>query len=250
MNILAFFAHPDDETMLSGGTLALLSQIGAEVHYICATRGEGGEVGEPPLCEIDELGDSREKEMACAVQALKGRSLTFLGYTDPRVGPEDELYPFTDDLTRLSGQIAASIEHVNAHAVFTHGPNGEYGHPAHVLCHKAAVAAVLSFDEGKQPLLYSVAASFPDHPKPRLTNQDSPAHLILDTSSAIDQVLEAAMCHRTQHALFTRRESEKQRRKVKIHEVILNVEGLHRVHPESKGDLDDPVARLLRKTQS
>ena len=46
MNILAFFAHPDDETMLCGGTLALLAQNGASVHYLCATRGEGGELGE------------------------------------------------------------------------------------------------------------------------------------------------------------------------------------------------------------
>ena len=43
--ILTIIAHPDDETMLSGGTLALLARAGAEVHYLCATRGEGGEVG-------------------------------------------------------------------------------------------------------------------------------------------------------------------------------------------------------------
>jgi len=51
VNVLAFFAHPDDETMLAGGILALLSRGGAQVHYLCATRGEGGEVGEPPVCE-------------------------------------------------------------------------------------------------------------------------------------------------------------------------------------------------------
>lgn len=50
MNLLAFFAHPDDETMLIGGTLALLSQAGFDVHYLCATRGEGGELGEPLIC--------------------------------------------------------------------------------------------------------------------------------------------------------------------------------------------------------
>ena len=47
MNVLAFFAHPDDETMLIGGTLAILAQNGVRVHYVCATRGEGGEVGRP-----------------------------------------------------------------------------------------------------------------------------------------------------------------------------------------------------------
>ncbi len=49
MNILAFFAHPDDETMLCGGTLALLARAGARVHLLIATRGEGGENGEPPV---------------------------------------------------------------------------------------------------------------------------------------------------------------------------------------------------------
>ena len=64
MNILAFFAHPDDETMLTGGTLALLAKRGANIHYVCATRGEGGEIGEPPVTTIQELGETREKEQA------------------------------------------------------------------------------------------------------------------------------------------------------------------------------------------
>lgn len=48
MNILSFFAHPDDETMLRGGILALLAQNGAKVHFLSATSVEGGEIGEPP----------------------------------------------------------------------------------------------------------------------------------------------------------------------------------------------------------
>ena len=49
LDVIAFFAHPDDETMLCGGTLALLDSLGARVHLLVATRGEGGEMGEPPL---------------------------------------------------------------------------------------------------------------------------------------------------------------------------------------------------------
>ena len=98
MNVLAFFAHPDDETMLAGGTLALLARQGVQVHYLSATRGEGGEAGEPPLCSLEDLGQVREEELACAVAALGGSSLDFLGYTDPRVGPDDELYAYSDDL--------------------------------------------------------------------------------------------------------------------------------------------------------
>src|SRR5512133_890895 len=110
MNVLAFFAHPDDETMLIGGTLAILAQNGVRVHYVCATRGEGGEVGVPPVCEPEALGDIREAELVCAVQALGGLSLTFLGYVDPRVGPDNALYPFTENLTMTAGQIALNIK--------------------------------------------------------------------------------------------------------------------------------------------
>ncbi|HLF90639.1 MAG TPA: PIG-L deacetylase family protein [Anaerolineales bacterium] len=245
LNILAFFAHPDDETMFMGGALALLARQGAHVHYVCATRGEGGETGEPPICTLEELGDVREQELVCAVGALRGRSLTFLGHVDPRVGPDDELYPFTDNLTHLAGQIAASIKQFDIHVVLTHGSNGEYGHPAHVLCHQAAVAAVLSFPEETRPVLYTASASFLDHPYPRLTNANDPAHLILDLTPVLNKKTGAALCHRTQHALFVRRRSEQEGRQLTVPEIILPVEGVHRLLPAWMGEPDDPVAEML-----
>lgn len=245
LSILAFFAHPDDETMFAGGTLALLAEKDAHVHYLCATRGEGGEPGEPPLCTLEALGDVREQELVCAVGALRGRSLTFLGHVDPRVGPENELFPFTDNLVHLTGQIVASIKQFGVQAVLTHGSNGEYGHPAHVLCHQAAVAAVMSFTEESRPLLYIASASFPEHPYPRLTNADHPAHLILDVTPALEKKTAAALCHRTQHALFVRHRSEQAGRLLTMPEIILPVEGVHRLLPPWMGVPDDPMAELL-----
>ena len=245
MNIIAFFAHPDDETMLAGGTLALLAQAGARVDYLCATRGEGGEVGEPPICSPEELGDVREREMVCAVQNLGASSLTFLGYEDPRIGPDEQLFPYTNDLTILAGQVATSIRQFEADAVITHGSNGEYGHPAHVLTSQAATLAVRSFKENG-PLLYTIQAAFPEHPKPRLANPDDPAHLVLDITPALSRKEQAAMCHRTQHALFVRRSSQKAGRPMSVPEVIMKTESLHRVHPPVDGDLDDPFADMLR----
>jgi N-acetylglucosamine malate deacetylase 2 len=244
MNVIAFFAHPDDETMLAGGTLALLAQNGAAVHYLCATRGEGGEVGEPPLCTQEQLGEVREKELVCAVRSLGGRSLTFLGYVDPRVGPQDALFAYSDNLTLLAGQVAASIRQFDAQVVISHGSNGEYGHPAHQLTHQAARIAVESLGKGG-PGFYTTAAIFPDHPRPRLANQDDPADLILDVSSVQPQKTQAALCHRTQHALFVRRASEEAGRRLSVPEVIMKVESLRRWNAAGDQAGQDDLTKLL-----
>lgn len=247
MNVIAFFAHPDDETMLVGGTLALLAQSGLQVHYLCATRGEGGEVGEPPLCAVDELGQKRGREMACAVQNLGGSSLTFLGHTDPRTGPKDELYAFSEDMDLLTDQITAYIQKFNAGVVITHGSNGEYGHPGHLFSHNAARAAIQSVN-GSRPelLLYTVSAVFPDHPKPRLANLDDQAHLVIDVTSVLRKKTAAAMCHETQHALFVRRSSREAGYQLSVPEVIMPIESLHRAYPIVVEEPEDALAEALK----
>ena len=97
MKILAFFAHPDDETILAGGCLAILAKLGHPVHFLISTRGEGGETGTPPLCTRQELGFIRENELRQAVNLLGGTSLTILDYIDPEVGPDNNLYPFSEN---------------------------------------------------------------------------------------------------------------------------------------------------------
>jgi N-acetylglucosamine malate deacetylase 2 len=253
VNILAVFAHPDDETMLAGGILALASQSGMQVDYVCATRGEGGEVGEPPVCTRETLGEVREQEMVCAVQTLGGHSLTFLGYTDPPVSEKDELFAFTDNLTMLAGQIAASIKQFESQIVLTHGSNGEYGHPAHLVTYQAvrmAVESLLGTEEGLvQPILYTVQASFEDNPKPHLVNRDDPAHLVLDISSVLDIKTRAALCHKSQNALFVRRASQRAGRPMTIPEVIVSLESLHRASPAWQGGPEDEFARQMRRWQ-
>jgi LmbE family N-acetylglucosaminyl deacetylase len=245
MNVLAFFAHPDDETMLAGGTLALLAQNGAQVHYLCATRGEGGETGEPAVCSTEKLGVYRERELVCAVQKLGGRSLTLLDYIDPRIGLNNQLFSYTDNLTYLAGEIAATIKQFGIQVVITHGANGEYGHPAHITSHQAARLAVESFGD-EAPLLYTVSAQHERHPKPRLANPDNPAHLVLDVQDVLEQKTQAALCHRSQRALFVRRASQEAGRQMSVAEVVMRLESLHRAYPAVNGKLDDPLANALR----
>ena len=247
MNLLVFFAHPDDETMLAGGTLALLRTQGVNIHYLCATRGEGGETGTPPLCSRTELGKVRSQELACAVVALGGGRLDFLPYTDPLVGEGDTLYAFTDKVDELVNKLAEWIAADKPDAILTHGSSGEYGHPAHVLCHTAMLAAFEKLP-GDKPLLYTFQAAFEGHPKPRSMNKSDKAHLVLDISRVMDKKLAATLCHCTQHALFVRRPSLAAGRLVTLEETIIKVESLHRVYPPVESILTDQFADLLRSS--
>jgi LmbE family N-acetylglucosaminyl deacetylase len=256
LDILAFFAHPDDETMLCGGTLALLAQAGARVHILIATRGEGGEMGEPALCTREQLGQVREDELRCAAQALGAHSLGLLNYCDPVVGPEDSLFAFTDNMEQLAQEVTDAVIQYHASAVITHGMNGEYGHPAHVLSHQAVRTAVENLGENRignhrigdhRLLLYTVQGMFAEHPYPRLANQDTPAHLVIDVSPFLPHKTQAAFCHRTQNALFVRHRSEEAGRLLSVREVVMNVESLHRVLPPvgENGALHDALSDLL-----
>ncbi len=249
LDILAFFAHPDDETMLCGGTLALLAQQGVRVHLLIATRGEGGEMGDPELCTRGQLGRVREGELRCAAQHLGAASLTVMDYHDPLVGPENQLFPFTDDMDSLAAQVIEAAHLRHAEVILAHGINGEYGHPAHKLVHEAAQKAVHSLADAA-PLFYTIQGAFPGHPQPRLANADAPAHIVIDISPVMDQKTAAALCHRTQHALFVRHMSQETGRKIMVEEVIQPLESLHRVLPAVNGSpkVQDKLADLLWKS--
>ena len=245
IKVLTIIAHPDDETMLAGGTLALLAKAGAQVFYLCATRGEGGEVGEPPVCTRDQLGIAREAEMRCAIQTLGGTAVEFLNYVDPLVGEDNQLHPYTNNFDELVNQLVQHIHKLQPSAVITHGSSGEYGHPAHWLTHQAVRKAVESLGIDA-PLLYSFSAAFPEHPRPRLVNEDDPAHIILDIAPVFQQKVAAALCHKSQNALFVRRSSIRAGRQLSVSEVVMKVESLHRACPPVNGAVDDEISGLLK----
>ena len=90
------------------------------------------------------------------------------------------------------------------------------------------------------PLLYTIQGAFKEHPYPRLMNKDDPAHLVLDVSPVKQAKVNAALCHRTQHALFIRNTSKELGRPVSVPEVILEVESLHRAWPPLNGRRNTP----------
>jgi hypothetical protein len=90
-----------------------------------------------------------------------------------------------------------------------------------------------------------VQVAFEGHPKPYLVNKDEPAHLVLETKAVAAAKTAAAMCHRTQHALFVRRASEREGRPVTVPEVIMTLESLHRAYPIVETQVQDGLVDLL-----
>lgn len=225
MVVACFAAHPDDETVFAGGTLALLAQAGARVRMIWATRGEGGEAGDPPVCARADLGAVREAEALCAARALGAEGGDFLGYVDPEIGPEKELYPYASDESEAARRLAHQLASFAPDVLITHGTNGEYGHPAHLASHRIGLEAA---SLAGVPAVYTFNAFFEGHPRPRSVNRDDPAEAVLRLGAAVERKAAAYDCHRTQHALFVRRPSQEAGQPIPVRETVLGVESLHR----------------------
>jgi shikimate kinase/LmbE family N-acetylglucosaminyl deacetylase len=235
--VLFVGAHPDDETIMAGGTLALLASQGVPVHVVCATDGRGGEAGGvPEAATPDDRARVRESELRCAVAALGINDLTLLGYEDPLIGPGEELFGFAADDAALTDQITRLIQAQPVDVVLSHGSNGEYGHPAHIQVHRAVQRAVR--ENTPDVIFYSVAARVPQI-MDRIWNTSDPAHLALDIRPWAEAKLAAMECHRTQHELFKRR-----RKLQTVREAIRFVESFHRHWPD-RGTPDDAFAAQL-----
>jgi LmbE family N-acetylglucosaminyl deacetylase len=239
LRVLSYFAHPDDETMFLGGTFAYLASRGAKVHFICATRGEGGDVGDPPICAREELGQVREDELRCAVDVLGGTSLQFSGFIDPEVGPNGELYSFTNNPKKAATKLKDIISDIRPQVILTHGKAGEYGHPAHIQAHKILNLA-LEKKVDLSPRVYS-----PGYLS-RETGQFIPKpDFLLDISEWKEQKFQAALCHRTQHALFIRSGTRRAGKPVTLPEMIRPIEALSRVQIPGIGDQEGSFEQLL-----
>ncbi len=97
--LMFIYAHPDDETFASGGTIARYAlQSDCEIVLFCTTRGEAGKPGNPPLCTQEELGEVRSRELEAAAQVLGIDRVILRDYGDGRLS-EDPL--FSNWWTRL-----------------------------------------------------------------------------------------------------------------------------------------------------
>ncbi len=150
--LLAVLAHPDDETFGMGGTLALYARQKVNVHLICATRGEMGEIGPEYQERIKSAACLRTQELRCAAEVLGIDQLHFLNYRDSGMpGSEANQDPralASQPVEKVAGEVAHLIRKIQPNVVLTFDPIGGYRHPDHIAIYRATVMAFeMSGDE-------------------------------------------------------------------------------------------------------
>jgi N-acetyl-1-D-myo-inositol-2-amino-2-deoxy-alpha-D-glucopyranoside deacetylase len=176
--LLAVHAHPDDETLATGGLLATWAMSGRAATVVTCTRGELGEVIGPDLAHLEGAGPAlaahREQELAAALAALGADGLFLdtvgaVGGTsdEPVRGTSDDSVRYTDSgmawvgvgqaghtadpppdsfvavpVEEAAARLAAVIRRLRPSVVVTYEPGGGYGHPDHVRAHDVTMRAV------------------------------------------------------------------------------------------------------------
>lgn len=158
-NLVFFHAHPDDEAIATGGTMALASDAGHNVVLVLATRGEVGEPNDGVLHEGETLGDRREAETLRSAEILGVRAVEFLGYRDSGMigepSNDDPLAFWQADLDEAGARLAEILGRYEADILIGYDPNGTYGHPDHVQVHR--VGAVGAQKAGVERVLWATA---------------------------------------------------------------------------------------------
>ena len=229
--MLLVHAHPDDETINNGATMAMYAALGAEVTLITCTRGEEGEVLIPELAHLaanqsDALGPHREIELADAMRALGVSDHRFLGTeslkfrdsgmmgTQPNNRPDVFWQAQVDSAADL---LVTVIDEIKPHVLITYDEFGGYGHPDHIQAHRVAMRASEK-SEWQIPKIYwnvmpkSVIQSGIDAMKKvdsdfmgvesadelPFAKDDSFVHALIDGNKYVDKKMDAMRAHATQ----------------------------------------------------
>ncbi|MEV0239032.1 N-acetyl-1-D-myo-inositol-2-amino-2-deoxy-alpha-D-glucopyranoside deacetylase [Streptomyces sp. NPDC050674] len=157
--LLLVHAHPDDESINNGATMARYAAEGAHVTLVTCTLGERGEVIPPELAHLTgaALGRHRRSELAAAMAELGVRDVRLLGgagrYSDSgMMGLPDNDDPacfWRADVDEAAAHLVEVIREVRPQVLVTYDDNGGYGHPDHIQAHRVAMrAAELSAEAG------------------------------------------------------------------------------------------------------
>jgi N-acetyl-1-D-myo-inositol-2-amino-2-deoxy-alpha-D-glucopyranoside deacetylase len=163
--LLLVHAHPDDETINNGVTMAKYAALGAQVTLVTCTRGEEGEVLVNELANLasdkdDKLGEHREMELKDAMDELGIKDFRFLGAPSKKWRDSGMMgTPANDrgdvfwqaDLDEASNELVKIILEIKPQVLITYDEFGGYGHPDHIKAHRVAMrAAELAANQGWQ----------------------------------------------------------------------------------------------------
>ncbi|WP_016907599.1 N-acetyl-1-D-myo-inositol-2-amino-2-deoxy-alpha-D-glucopyranoside deacetylase [Streptomyces xiaopingdaonensis] len=163
--LLLVHAHPDDESINNGATMAKYAAQGAHVTLVTCTLGEEGEVVPAGLAHLaptrkDALGPHREGELAAAMAALGVVDHRLLGgpgrYRDSGMfDTPSNVHPrafWQAPVDEAAAELADTVREVRPQVLVTYGPDGGYGHPDHIQAHRVTMrAAELAADPGHAP---------------------------------------------------------------------------------------------------
>jgi LmbE family N-acetylglucosaminyl deacetylase len=223
LRLMCVLAHPDDESLGTGGALAQCAADGVATYLVTATRGERGRFGDSePSPGPDIVGPAREAELLAAAAELGLTEVRVLGYPD---GALD-----TVDPAQAIETIAGHLRRVRPQVVITFGPDGAYGHPDHIAISQLTTAAVVcaadpSFGPAAigephrvsklyflawsakrwaayQAALRALIVTVDGQPRQAVPWPDWAITTVIDTGRVWPAVWRAVSCHKTQMSIY------------------------------------------------
>ena len=141
--LVCFHAHPDDEVITTGGTIARAVAEGHRVVVVFATRGELGLL--PDDLGSETLGERRTREAQQAADLLGAHRVEYLGYQDSGMAGDDTNHEdgtfWTADVEEAAARLAALLKQESAEVVTIYDDHGGYHHPDHIQVHRVGVRA-------------------------------------------------------------------------------------------------------------
>jgi LmbE family N-acetylglucosaminyl deacetylase len=217
---MCVLAHPDDETLGTGGILARYAAEGVETYLVTATRGERGWFGNPEENPgLAALGQLREAELRAAATVLGLREVNLFDYID---GDLDQANP-----AEVIARIVEHVRRVQPDVVVTFDPMGAYGHPDHIAISQWTTGALVcaadaSYSSGAphrvskfyyvvdrkelirefEAIAGAIEMTIDGVVRRPAPWEDWAITTNVDVGDYVEQLWQAALCHRTQLPTF------------------------------------------------
>lgn len=221
--LVCLHAHPDDESISTGGLMIKAGDAGHRVVLVCATRGEQGEPVEGVLADGEALWERRVVETATSAAILGADEPHFLGYEDSgMVGEPENDNPacfWQANIEEAAERLASIMRDVDADVLTIYDDHGNYGHPDHIQVYRVGrraaemvgIAHVYEATANRTRMQQSLR---PDEPDPEMADlfEDGPDPEMMatfgtpaediryevDVVSVIDRKKQSMMAHESQ----------------------------------------------------